>query len=123
MRRMSCRAAAMIRHGGGHQQDARQRKLGRLWPPLPAGAAPRERNHLPRRLVDVWLQRHGAGRMQFDNSKSGDHLERGWDAQEAVVANIPERQGVTGHHVRYVLLFGIAAAVIAFAILLAVFLS
>jgi hypothetical protein len=61
--------------------------------------------------------------MQFDNSNSGDHLERGPDAREAVVANIPERQGVTGHHVRYVLLFGTAAAVVAFAILLAVFLN
>ena len=61
--------------------------------------------------------------MQFDDSKSGDHLERGRDAREAVVANIPERQGVTGHHVRYILLFGTAAAVFAFAVLLAVFLS
>jgi hypothetical protein len=61
--------------------------------------------------------------MQFDDSKSGDHLERGPDAREAIVANIPERQGVTGHHVRYVLLFGTAAVVVAFAILLAVFLN
>jgi hypothetical protein len=60
--------------------------------------------------------------MPFDNSTSGDHLERGPDEREAVVANIPERQGVTGHHVRYVLLFGILAAVAAFAILLAIFL-
>jgi hypothetical protein len=35
------------------------------------------------------------------------------------VANIPERQGVTGHNVRYMLFFGIAAAVIAFAVILA----
>jgi hypothetical protein len=61
--------------------------------------------------------------MQFDDSKSGDHLERGPDEREAVVANIPERQGVTGHHVRYVLLFGTGAVVIAFAILLVTFLS
>jgi hypothetical protein len=61
--------------------------------------------------------------MQFDDSKSGDHLERGADEREAVVANIPERQGVTGHNVRYVLLIGTAAAVILFAILLALVLS
>jgi hypothetical protein len=61
--------------------------------------------------------------MQFDNSKSGDHLERGPDEREAVVANIPERQGVTGHNVRYVLMIGIAAAVILFAVFLALFLS
>ena len=56
--------------------------------------------------------------MQFDNSKSGDHLETAPDKPPAVVANIPERQGVTGHNVRYVLFIGIAAAVIAFAVIL-----
>jgi hypothetical protein len=40
------------------------------------------------------------------------------DKPPAVVANIPERQGVTGHNVRFVLLFGIAGVVIAFAIIL-----
>jgi hypothetical protein len=43
--------------------------------------------------------------MQFDDSKSGDHLETTPDKPPAVVANIPERQGVTGHNVRYVLFF------------------
>jgi hypothetical protein len=57
--------------------------------------------------------------MQFDNSKSGDHLERGPDKREAVVSNIPERQGVTGVGVRYMLLAGTAAVVILFALLLA----
>jgi hypothetical protein len=61
--------------------------------------------------------------MQFDNSKSGDHLERGPDERQAVVANIPERQGVTGQGVRYVLIFGIAAVVAAFAIMLISFFS
>jgi hypothetical protein len=61
--------------------------------------------------------------MQFDNSKSGDHLERGPDQREAVVSNIPERQGVTGHHVRYMLIVGTAAIVILFAIFLALSLS
>jgi hypothetical protein len=60
--------------------------------------------------------------MQIDNSKSGDHLERRKDERPAVVSNIPERQGVTGHHVRYVLLFGTAGAVVAFAIILISFL-
>ena len=55
--------------------------------------------------------------MQFDDSKSGDHLETGPDKSPAVVANIRERQGVTGHNVRYMLFFGIAAIVIAFAII------
>jgi hypothetical protein len=61
--------------------------------------------------------------MQFDDSKSGDHLERGPDDKEAVVANVPERQGVTGQGLLYVLLVGTAAAVILFAILLALFFS
>jgi len=56
--------------------------------------------------------------MQFDDSKSGDHLETAPGKPPAVVANIPERQGVTGHNVRYVLFFGIAAVIIAFAVLL-----
>lgn len=60
--------------------------------------------------------------MQFDDSKSGDHLDRGPDQQEAVVSNIPERQGVTGHNVRYVLLIGTCAVVILFALYLALFL-
>jgi hypothetical protein len=61
--------------------------------------------------------------MQFDNSKSGNHLERGADEREAVVSDIPERQGVTGQGVRYVLVFGLVAIVAAFAILLISFLS
>jgi hypothetical protein len=55
--------------------------------------------------------------VQFDDSKSGDHLETGPDKSPAVVANIRERQGATGHNVRYVLFFGIAAVVIAFAVI------
>ncbi|HWN53239.1 MAG TPA: hypothetical protein VNO18_26055 [Xanthobacteraceae bacterium] len=55
--------------------------------------------------------------MHFDDTNSGDHLETQAD-KPAVVANIPERQGVTGHNVRFVLLFGIAGVVIAFAIIL-----
>ena len=56
--------------------------------------------------------------MHFDDTNSGDHLETQAD-KPAVVANIPERQGVTGHHnVRFVLWFGIAGVVIAFAIIL-----
>jgi hypothetical protein len=57
--------------------------------------------------------------MQFDDSKSGDHLETTPDQPPAVVANVPERQGVTGHNVRYMLLFGLAAVVIAFLVILA----
>ena len=56
--------------------------------------------------------------MQFDDTKSGDHLEKRLDEPAAIVANIPERQGVTRHNVRYVLAFGIAGVVVAFAIIL-----
>ena len=61
-------------------------------------------------------QRKGACRMQFDDTRPGDHLERQPGKPPAVVANEPERQGVTGHNVRYMLLFGIAGVVIAFAL-------
>jgi hypothetical protein len=40
-----------------------------------------------------------------------------------VAANIPERQGVTGHHVRNILFIGTTAAVAMFAILLIIFFS
>jgi hypothetical protein len=69
-------------------------------------------------LVLLQLTVDGSGCMQFDDSKSGNHLEAGPDEPPTVVANIPERQGVTGHNVRYVLFVGIAAAVIAFAVIL-----
>jgi hypothetical protein len=62
------------------------------------------------------------GGMQFDDSKSGDHLETAPDKPPVVVSNIPERQGVTGHNVRYMLFFGIAAIVIAFAVMLVIYL-
>jgi hypothetical protein len=56
--------------------------------------------------------------MKFDDSQSGDHLETRPNQPPAVVANIPERQGVSGHNVRYVLLFGTAGTVLALAIIL-----
>ena len=59
---------------------------------------------------------------QFDDTKSGDHIVRGPDNQEAVVSNIPERQAVSGQNVRYVLLVGIYALVIVFALYLALLL-
>jgi hypothetical protein len=61
--------------------------------------------------------------MQFDDSKSGDHLETGPDEAPAVVSNIPERQGVTGHNIRYVLFFGLAAVIIAFTVILVSYLT
>ena len=61
--------------------------------------------------------------MTFDDSKSGDHLETGSEKAPAVIANIPERQGVTGHNVRYVLFFGLAAVIIAFGLLLVSYFS
>jgi hypothetical protein len=61
--------------------------------------------------------------MQFDDSNSGDHLETGPDKAQAVVSNIPERQGVTGHNIRYVLFFGLAAVIIAFAVILVSYLT
>lgn len=37
--------------------------------------------------------------------------------QRPVVSKVQARQGVTGHNVRYVLYFGVAATVIAFAVI------
>jgi hypothetical protein len=49
-------------------------------------------------FVFIWRIVNGNGCMQFDDSKSGDHLETMPDQPPAVVANIPERQGATGHN-------------------------
>ena len=55
--------------------------------------------------------------MWFDDKKPGDHMEQRPGERPTVVANVPERQGVTGNNARYMLLFGIAGVVIAFAMI------
>jgi hypothetical protein len=45
--------------------------------------------------------------------------ERRFKAERPVLDKIDARQGVTGHNVRYVLLFGLVAVIIAFAAILA----
>lgn len=55
--------------------------------------------------------------MSADDTRPGDHIEKKPGERPAVVANVPERQGVTGHNVQYVLMFGLAGVVIAFAII------
>lgn len=63
--------------------------------------------------------------MPFDESAGdpGDHRETDAEDREAIVANVRERQAVTGNNVRYVLLVGIASIVILFALFLAFELS
>jgi hypothetical protein len=48
---------------------------------------------------------------------AGDHVESDIEGKPSIVSNVPERQAVTGHNVRYVLLFSLLAAVLAFAAL------
>ncbi|MBV9081728.1 MAG: hypothetical protein JOZ62_03565 [Acidobacteriaceae bacterium] len=52
----------------------------------------------------------GEERDQFER-----HGERSLDIQRPTLDKVDSRQGVTGHNVRYVLLFGLLAVVIAFA--------
>jgi hypothetical protein len=59
--------------------------------------------------------------MSVHQTYSGDHLEERAEQKPAVVSDVPERQGVTGHNVRYVLLFGTLGAAIALAIVLAIY--
>jgi hypothetical protein len=54
--------------------------------------------------------------MGIDNAHSGDHLEQRPGEKPAVVADVPARQAVTGHNVRYVLLFGTGGVIIGFVI-------
>jgi len=59
--------------------------------------------------------------MNIQNTRSGDHLRTSPGEPPAVVSDISARQGVTGHNVRYVLLFGLGGALIALAAALAYF--
>ncbi len=45
--------------------------------------------------------------------------EKGFEAKRPVLDEVDARQGVTGHNVRYVLVFGLVAVIIAFAAILA----
>ena len=45
---------------------------------------------------------------------SGPEMHRTRSGDEVVINPVRARQGVTGHHVRFVLGFGIAAVVVAF---------
>lgn len=51
--------------------------------------------------------------MAAHQTYSGDHLEKPAHEPPTIVSDVPSRQGVTGHNVRYVLLFGTAGAVAA----------
>jgi hypothetical protein len=59
--------------------------------------------------------------MPDNQTHTGDHLSQGPAGTRAVVSDVPERQGVTGHNVRYVLIGGLFGAVVGFAIMLAIF--
>ena len=56
--------------------------------------------------------------MSVHQTYSGDHLEQRPRQKPVVVGDVPERQGVIGHNVRYVLLFGTLGAAIALAAVL-----
>ena len=59
--------------------------------------------------------------MSVRQTYSGDHLEERPREKPVVVSDVPERQGVIGHNVRYVLLFGTLGAAIGLALIAAYF--
>ncbi len=59
--------------------------------------------------------------LQKNEKHSGDHLTHGDGDRWAVQSDIPERQAVTGHNVRYVLFWGVAGAIVALAIVYAMY--
>ena len=59
--------------------------------------------------------------MSANQTYSGDHLKETPRQKPAVVGDVPERQGVIGHNVRYVLLFGTLGAAIGLALIAAYF--
>ena len=54
--------------------------------------------------------------MSINPSGSGDYLHQTANGPPAVISDVPSRQAVTGHNVRYVLLFGLGGAVLAMGI-------
>jgi hypothetical protein len=73
------------------------------------------RNRNPNRwiiVVDYSFSTNGISTMSVHPIRSGDHLEQTPYQKPAVVSDVPSRQGVTGHNVRYMLLFGTCRAVI-----------
>jgi hypothetical protein len=54
--------------------------------------------------------------MSSKQAGTGEHFRKGPGNSYAVVSDVPERQGVTGHNVRFVLAGGLGGAVIALAI-------
>jgi hypothetical protein len=55
---------------------------------------------------------------QAANDRQERLRPRGGEEEPVVLDKVRARQGVTGHNVRYVLGFGLAAVIIAFAIIL-----
>jgi len=59
--------------------------------------------------------------MSANDSPSGDHLYQAPHQKPAVISDVPARQGVTGHNVRYVLFFGLGGAIVAMAIVFVIY--
>jgi hypothetical protein len=54
----------------------------------------------------------------MNNEPTGDRVEAQREDHQTVLTGIEARQGVTGHNVRYVLVFGLTGAVLALAVIL-----
>ena len=54
--------------------------------------------------------------MSIHPSGSGDYLYQAPNGKPAVISEVPSRQAVTGHNVRYVLVFGLGGAMLALGI-------
>jgi hypothetical protein len=58
----------------------------------------------------------GCHTMSIHPSGSGDYLYQAPNGKPAVISEVPSRQAVTGHNVRYVLVFGLSGAMLALGI-------
>jgi hypothetical protein len=66
-------------------------------------------------------QQQSVKRMSMSSSQDRPISEQHRREQRTVVPTQQARQGVTGHNVRYVLGIGIAAAIVAFVVLYAIY--
>jgi hypothetical protein len=66
-------------------------------------------------------QQQNVKRMSMSSSQDRPISEQRQSEQRTVVPTQQARQGVTGHNVRYVLGIGIAAAIVAFVVLYAIY--
>ncbi len=85
------------------------------------GSSPRRFGNSHRSLFVVFKPATQRSRMSISSSQDRPVSEQRESEQRIVVSTQQARQGVTGHNVRYVLGIGVAAVIVAFVMLYALY--